>query len=69
VSTHEITANDCTWAERHFESPKEAGKYAAMLEREFENPATTAERKAAIESELDDLFAVLFDNESFGCFY
>ena len=69
MSTHEITANDCTWAERHFESPEQAEKYASRLELEYANPATTAERKAAINEELDDLFSVLFDSESFGCFY
>jgi hypothetical protein len=69
VSTHEITANDCTWPERTFESPEHAEIYAAQLEREFNSPTTTAERKAAIESELDDLFSVLFDSETFGCFY
>ena len=46
-----------------------AEQYASMLELEFANPATTAERKAAINAELDDLFAVLFDSETFGCFY
>jgi hypothetical protein len=69
VSTHEITARDCTWAERHFESPQHAEKYASTLELEYADPATTAERKAAINAELDDLFAVLFDSEAFGCFY
>ena len=69
MSTHEITARDCTWPERTFESPEQAEQYASRLELEFANPATTAERKAAINEELDDLFAVLFDSESFGCFY
>ena len=69
MSTHEITAKDCTWPERTFESTEHAEGYALTLEREFNNPATTEERKAAIESELDDLFAVLFDSETFGCFY
>ena len=46
-----------------------AEKYASKLEVEFANPATTAERKAAINAELDDLFSVLFDSETFGCFY
>ena len=69
MSTHEITARDCTWAERHFESPQHAEKYASTLELEYADPATTAERKAAINAELDDLFAVLFDSEAFGCFY
>jgi hypothetical protein len=69
VSTHELTANDCTWPERHFESPEHAEQYASTLELEYADPATTAERRAAINAELDDLFSVLFDSESFGCFY
>lgn len=62
MSTHEITAADCTWAEIYFESPKDAFKFAAKLEKELEDPAITPERKALIDEWLDDLFSTLFDS-------
>lgn len=61
MTTHEITAADCTWAEINFESPKQAFTFASKLEKELEDPNITPERKAHIDEILDDLFSTLFD--------
>lgn len=61
MSTHEITAADCTWAEINFESPEKAFKFADKLEQELKDPNITPERKAHIDEILDDLFSTLFD--------
>ena len=61
MSTHEIKASDCTWAEINFESPKQAFNFASKLEQELKDPNITPERKAHIDEILDDLFSTLFD--------
>ena len=62
MSTHEITAADCSWPEFHFDSPKDAFKFAAQLEKELDKPFLPEERRRKLEEMLDDLLATLFDH-------
>ena len=61
MSTHEIRAEDLTWAEINFESPKEAFKFADKLEQKLKDPNLTDQQKQQLEEALDDLFSTLFD--------
>jgi len=61
MSTHEITAADCSWPEINFESPKEAFKFADKLEQRLADPNITEAEKNKIDACLDDLFSLLFD--------
>jgi hypothetical protein len=62
MTTHEITAKDCHWADINFESPEEAFKFAFKLEERAKDPTITAEERQRIEDCLDDLFSTLFDS-------
>lgn len=62
MSTHEITAADCTWAEINFESPEKAFKHADKLEQALKDPHISPADKQKIEAHLDDLFSCLFDS-------
>lgn len=61
MTTHEIRAEDLTWAEINFESPKEAFKFADKLEQKLKDPNLTDEQKKQLDDCLDDLFSTLFD--------
>ena len=61
MSTHEIRAEDLTWAEINFESPKEAFKFADKLEQKLKDPNLTEEQRKQLDDCLDDLFSTLFD--------
>lgn len=61
MSTHEITAADCHWADINFESPKEAFKFAAKIEERMKDPNITTEEFKRLDELLDDLFSTLFD--------
>lgn len=61
LTTHEIRAEDLTWAEINFESPREAMLYANKLEKLAEDPNIDPGLKAHIDECLDELFACLFD--------
>ena len=61
MTTHEIKAEDLTWAEINFESPKEAFKFADKLEQKLKDPNLTDEQKKQLDDCLDDLFSTLFD--------
>jgi hypothetical protein len=60
MTTHEITAADCTWPEINFESPAQAFKFADKLEKRLEDPTISDEEKKRIDAWLDDLFSLLF---------
>ena len=62
MSTHEITAADCSWADIHFESPEQAFKFADKLEQRLKDPDITDAEKQRIDDALDDLFGTLFDS-------
>lgn len=62
MSTHELTAADCTWAEINFESPEQAFKFADKLEQRLKDPDITDAEKQRIDNALDDLFSTLFDS-------
>ena len=61
MSTHEIRAEDLTWAEINFESPREAFVFAEKLEQKLKDPNLTEQQKQHLEDCLDDLFSTLFD--------
>jgi hypothetical protein len=62
MTTHEITAKDCHWADINFESPKEAFNFAAKLEARAKDPTISDEERVRIDECLDDLFSTLFDS-------
>jgi hypothetical protein len=62
MSTHEITAADCSWPEINFESPEQAFKFADKLEKRLEDPTISDDEKKRIDECLDDLFSLLFDS-------
>jgi hypothetical protein len=62
MSTHEITAADCHWADINFESPKEAFNFADKLEQRLKDTTISDEEKKRIDECLDDLFSLLFDS-------
>ena len=61
MSTHEITAADCSWADINFESPKEAFTFADKLEERLKDPTISEGERQRIGDALDDLFSTLFD--------
>jgi hypothetical protein len=61
MSTHEITAADCSWADINFESPKEAFTFADRLEQRLKDPTISDDERKRIDDALDDLFSTLFD--------
>lgn len=61
MSTHEITAADCHWADIDFESPERAFKFADKLEQRLKDSTISAEERQCIDECLDDLFSTLFD--------
>ncbi len=65
MSTHELKASDCTWANVMFESPKEAFEHAALLEKQLKDPNLSPDARKFIEACLDDLFSALFDGAFF----
>jgi hypothetical protein len=62
MTTHEITAKDCHWADINFESPEQAFKFADRLEERLKDPTISAEERQRIDDCLDDLFSTLFDS-------
>ena len=65
MSTHEIKASDCTWAEIMFEDVNQAFEHAQMLEDQLKDPNLSADSRQLIEMLLDDLFSALFDGAFF----
>lgn len=62
MSTHEITAQDCSWALINFDSPEHAFKFAGKLEQRLKDPSISEEERTRIDSALDELFSLLFDS-------
>ena len=65
MSTHEIKASDCTWAEIMFEDVNQAFEHAQLLEDQLKDPNLSPDSRKFIEECLDDLFSALFDGAFF----
>jgi hypothetical protein len=59
MSTHEITAADCTWAEFAFGDTEEAQGQLKWLKEQLDDETDPARRKE-IEAHMDEISEVLF---------
>ena len=59
MTTHEITAADCTWAEFVFSDTEEAQGQLKWLEEQLDDETDPARRKE-IEAHMDEISEVLF---------